>query len=64
MSDDEGGLHDGRKLDVAVSFMLPLELIQQSLVGRLRETEKKKREQIDTKDCVFLYLVNLISNSG
>lgn len=43
MSDDEGRLHDGRKLNVAVSFMLPLELVQQSLVGRLGETKKKEK---------------------
>lgn len=39
VSDDEGGLHDSRELDVAVSFMLTLELVQQGLVGSLRETE-------------------------
>lgn len=38
VSDDEGGLHDGRELDVAVSVMLSLELVQQGLVGGLRET--------------------------
>lgn len=38
VSDNEGGLHDGRELDVAVPLVLPLELIQQSLVGGLRET--------------------------
>lgn len=37
VSDDEGRLHDGRKLDVAVSFVLPLELVQQCLVGGLWE---------------------------
>lgn len=39
VSDDEGGLHDGRELDVAVSFMLTLELVQQGLIGGLGETE-------------------------
>lgn len=38
VSDDEGGLHDSRELDVAVSFMLTLELVQQGLIGRLGET--------------------------
>lgn len=42
MSDNEGGLHDSRELDVAVPLMLPLELIQQGLVGGLRETEIKR----------------------
>lgn len=41
--DDEGGLHDGRKLDVAVPFMLPLELIQQRLIGGLREAGIRNR---------------------
>lgn len=36
--DDEGWLHDSRELDVAVSFMLTLELVQQGLIGGLRET--------------------------
>lgn len=35
--DDESGLHDGRELYVAVPFVLPLELIQQCLIGGLRE---------------------------
>lgn len=39
VSDDEGGLHDSRELDVAVSFMLTLELVQQGLIGSLRETK-------------------------
>lgn len=38
VSDDEGGLHDGGELDVAVSFMLTLELVQQGLIGSLGET--------------------------
>lgn len=42
VSDDEGRFHDGRKLDVAVSFMLPLEFIQQGLIGGLRETRKQE----------------------
>ena len=41
VSYDEGGLHDGGELDVAVALVLPLELIQQGLVGGLRETEIK-----------------------
>lgn len=40
VSDDEGGLHDSRELDVAVSFMLTLELVQQGLIGGLGETER------------------------
>lgn len=40
VSDNEGGLHDGRELDVAVPLVLPLELIQQRLVGGLREAAK------------------------
>lgn len=38
VSDDEGRLHDSRELDVAVSFMLTLELVQQGLIGSLGET--------------------------
>lgn len=38
VSDNEGRLHDSRELDVAVSFMLTLELVQQGLIGSLRET--------------------------
>lgn len=54
MSDDEGGLHDSGKLDVAVPLMLPLELIQQSLVGGLRETEIKRKEYFDLNNNRFL----------
>lgn len=43
MSDDEGRLHDSGELDVAVSFMLTLELVQQRLIGRLGETEEHSR---------------------
>lgn len=49
MSDDESGLHDGGELNVAVSLMLTLELVQQGLIGSLREaavtppTKKKKK---------------------
>lgn len=42
VSDNEGGLHDSRKFNVAVPLMLPLKFIQQSLVGGLRKTEIKK----------------------
>lgn len=38
VADDEGWLHDSRELDVAVSFMLTLELVQQGLIGSLGET--------------------------
>lgn len=44
MPDDEGGLHDGGELDVAVSFMLTLELVQQGLIGGLRETGGNGRD--------------------
>lgn len=43
VSDDEGGLHDSRELDVAVSFMLTLELVQQGLISSLRETGRRDR---------------------
>lgn len=46
MANDEGWLHDCRKLDVAVPLMLPLELIQQGLVsclGEARENRKSDR---------------------
>lgn len=46
VSDNEGGLHDSRELDVAVPLMLPLELIQQSLVGGLGETEIKGQKSL------------------
>lgn len=39
VSDDEGRLHDSGELDVAVSFMLTLELVQQRLIGGLGETK-------------------------
>lgn len=44
--DDEGWLHDGRKLNVAVSLVLPLELVQQSLVGGLREAVMEQRKSL------------------
>lgn len=37
VADDEGWLHDSGELDVAVSFMLMLELVQQGLIGSLGE---------------------------
>lgn len=40
VSDDEGRLHDSGELDVTVSFVLTLELVQQGLIGRLRETKE------------------------
>lgn len=46
VSDNEGGLHNSRELDVAVPLMLSLELIQQSLVGGLRETEIRQNSLI------------------
>lgn len=48
VSDDEGGLHDGGELDVAVSFMLTLELVQQGLIGGLRETGGNGNDLIST----------------
>lgn len=45
VSDNEGRLHDSGELDVGVPLMLPLELIQQSLVGGLRETGEKKGQE-------------------
>lgn len=42
---NEGRLHHRGELDVAVSLMLPLELIQQCLVGGLREAGIKVREE-------------------
>lgn len=50
MSDDEGGLHDGGELDVAVPFVLTLELVQQGLIGGLRETGGKGRDYISTEE--------------
>lgn len=46
VSDNEGRLHDSGELDVGVPLMLPLELIQQSLVGGLRETEIKGQKSL------------------
>lgn len=43
VANDEGWLHDCRKLDVAVPLMLPLELIQQGLVSRLGEARKSRK---------------------
>lgn len=43
VSDDEGRLHDSGELDVAVSFMLTLELVQQRLIGGLGETKGHSR---------------------
>lgn len=45
VSDDEGRLHDSRKLDVAVSLVLPLELVQQRLVGGLRKAVMEKKPE-------------------
>ena len=42
VSDDEGRLHDSGELDVTVSFMLTLELVQQGLIGGLGETRGKR----------------------
>lgn len=42
VSDDEGRLHDSGELDVTVSFMLTLELVQQGLIGGLRETRGQR----------------------
>lgn len=50
VSDDEGGLHDSGELDVAVSFMLTLELVQQRLIGGLRETGGNGRELISAEE--------------
>lgn len=50
VADNEGGLHDSGELDVAVPLVLPLEFIQQSLVGGLRETEiiiKNRTEEFE-----------------
>lgn len=59
MSDNEGRLHDCRELDVAVPLMLPLELIQQSLVGGLGKAEMKdKRVQFVT------FFLNKLKNNG
>lgn len=40
MADDEGWLHDSGELNVAVSFMLTLELVQQGLIGGLGEARE------------------------
>lgn len=45
MSDDEGRLHDSGELDVAVGLVLPLELVQQSLVVGLGETGIKQSNE-------------------
>lgn len=45
VSDNEGRLHDGRKLDVAVSLVLSLELVQQCLVCGLREAAMQETER-------------------
>lgn len=56
VSDDEGRLHDGRKLDVAVSLVLSLEFVQQCLVGGLREAviDRKKNNNILSWGQLFL----------
>lgn len=43
VSDNEGRLHDSGELNVAVGLVLPLELVQQSLVVGLGETGIKQR---------------------
>lgn len=55
--DNEGGLHDSRELDVAIPLMLPLELIQQSLVGGLWEAELKEEK-------VTFLKRNILANCG
>lgn len=54
VSDDEGRLHDSRELDVAVSFMLTLELVQQGLIGCLGETLGNSDfiRNRETQDCL------------
>lgn len=48
VSDDEGRFHDSGELDVAVSFMLTLELVQQRLIGGLGETKGHSRSMRHT----------------
>lgn len=48
VSYDEGRLHDSGELDVGVSLMLTLELVQQGLIGSLRETGRR----MILSDCV------------
>lgn len=43
VANNEGWLHNCRKLDVAVPLMLPLKLIQQSLVSCLGETGESRK---------------------
>lgn len=45
VSDNEGWLHDSREVNVVVTLVLPLKLVQQRLVGGLRETEIKGWER-------------------
>ena len=49
VADDEGGLHDSRKLNVAVSLMLPSELVQQSLVGGLGKARASAQEGMESE---------------
>lgn len=63
VSDNEGGLHDSRELDVAVSFMLTLELVQQGLIGSLGETRGNRdfirprfKTQINEKEKLTLWI--------
>ncbi len=61
VSDDEGRLHDSRELDVAVSFMLTLELVQQGLIGSLGETRADRdfiRRRFKTQITEILKLLN------
>ena len=51
VADNEGGLHDGGELDVAVPLMLPFELVQQGLVrglGETKGTEKRVGTRVRT----------------
>lgn len=59
--DDEGGLHDGGELDVAVPFVLTLELVQQGLIGSLREAggngrDSHRRWETEKKDRTDSYV--------
>lgn len=46
VSDNKSRLHDSRKLDVAVSLVLSLELVQQGLVCGLREAAMQETERL------------------
>lgn len=59
MFNDEGWLHDCRKLNIAVSLMLPLELVQEGLIGCLWKAVIQEEESALEGPLYNIYCVSL-----